>query len=82
MTAMSVAGTAEYAESFNNEALKKYESMESDGKSDSEETIAAKEEVAKNLYGEDATISGNKITYKDENGEEQTKELTDEEFKE
>ena len=50
--------------------------------SSSDELNKAKEEVAKNLYGEEATVSGNKITYTDENGEKQTKKLTDEEFKE
>jgi hypothetical protein len=28
----------------------------------------AKAEVAKNLYGDEATVSGNKITYTDESG--------------
>lgn len=47
-----------------------------------EDQEAAKLEVAQSLYGPDAEIDGNTITYEDENGEEQTKELTDEEFKE
>jgi hypothetical protein len=34
-----------------------------------DELSDAKTEVAKNLYGDDATVSGNKITYTDENGE-------------
>jgi hypothetical protein len=61
---------------MNDERIAEYEKMSKD------EQATAKEDVAKNLYGEDATINGNKITYTDENGDEQTKELTDEEFKE
>jgi hypothetical protein len=42
------------------------------------EKAAAKEAVAQNLYGPDATVSGDTVTYIDENGEEQEATLTDE----
>ena len=48
--------------------------------SDKESAAKAKEAVAKNMYGADATVDGNKITYK-EGDETKTVELTDEEFK-
>ena len=76
MKQMDVAATADFADSFTD----KFEAdFSNKGKDEIED---AKAKVAKNLYGEDATVSGNKITYTDENGEKQTKELTDEEFKE
>ena len=48
---------------------------------DKDQVKEMKAEVAKSMYGEDATVSGNKITYTDESGEEQTVELSNEEFK-
>jgi uncharacterized protein YcfJ len=44
-----------------------------------EEAKAIKEEVAKSMYGDSATVSGNKITYM-EGDEEKTVELSKEEF--
>jgi hypothetical protein len=76
MKQMDIAATAGFADSFTDRFEADFSEMSKD------EVADAKAEVAKNLYGEDATVSGNKITYKDENGEEQTKKLTDEEFKE
>jgi hypothetical protein len=76
MKAMDVAATADFTDSYTDKFEQEFADMSKDDAED------AKAEVAKNLYGEDATVSGNKITYKDENGEEQTKKLTDEEFKE
>ena len=73
---MSSAATAELSAQMNASMQEKFDTMSK------EEAESAKEDVAKNLYGEDATVSGNTITYIDEEGEEQTKDLTDEEFKE
>jgi hypothetical protein len=75
---MDVAASADFADSFTD----KYEEQFANMDKNSEELTKAKEDVAKNLYGEDATVSGNTITYYDEEGEKQTKKLTDEEFKE
>jgi hypothetical protein len=47
-----------------------------------EEKKQAKADVAKSLYGDSATVSGDTVTYKDENGEEKTATLTDESAKE
>ena len=77
---MDVAASADFADSFTDKYEKDFSDMAQD--SNSQELADAKEDVAKSLYGEDATVSGNTITYKDENGDEQTKKLTDEEFKE
>lgn len=82
MKQMDVAATADYAKTFNKASQAELEKAIKEEGINGETFKKAKEEVAKNLYGKDATVSGNTITYKDENGEEKTKELTDEEFKE
>jgi hypothetical protein len=40
-----------------------------------------KKEVATTMYGNNATVSDNTITYYDDNGDPQTEELSDEDFK-
>jgi hypothetical protein len=76
MKAMNIAATADFTDSYTDKFEQEFAGM---SKEDAED---AKTEVAKNLYGEDATVNGNTITYYDEEGEKQTKKLTDEEFKE
>lgn len=77
---MDAAATSGFADSFTDKYEAEFQKAVDD--KDTEAIQSAKEEVAENLYGKDATVSGNTITYKDEEGKEQTKELTDEEFKE
>ena len=48
--------------------------------SDSQEIKEAKDQYARQQYGEDAYVNGNKIVYYDENGEKQTKKLTNDEW--
>ena len=48
--------------------------------SDSQEIKDAKNKYARQQYGDDAYVSGNKIVYYDENGDKQTKRLTNDEW--
>ena len=64
--------TDDLSNQFMEEAKAKLDDMSKD------EIEAAKAEVAQSLYGENATIDGDTVTYKDENGEEKTATLTDE----
>lgn len=79
---MDVAATSEYSKAFNEASQAKLEKAIIEEGKNSETFQKAKEEVAEDLYGEDATVNGNVITYYDENGDKQTKKLTEEEFKE
>ena len=75
---MDIAASADFVDSF----IDKYEEQFTNMDEYSTELIKAKEDVAKILYGEEATVNGNKITYYDENNKKQTKTLTDEDFRE
>jgi hypothetical protein len=69
----SATGTA-----FNNQ--KKAARESADFSFEHKDTESLKKEVAKSLYGPDATVDGNKIKYKD-GDEEKEVELTEEEWK-
>jgi hypothetical protein len=80
---MNTLADADWAKSFEEEAMAEIEDVNLDAKEGEEgyeEAQKIKEAVAA-TYGEDATVDGNTITYTDENGDEQTKELTNEQFK-
>ena len=72
---MANAATSEMAERLTKKAEESFDSLTDTDKS------KAKQAVARSLYGKDATISGNTIKYKDEEGKEVEKELQEEEFK-
>ena len=80
ITQMQVAGTSDFTQQYIEPRLSEY-GAEEDKKFNDAKMSELKAEVATTMYGKNATVSGNTITYYDENGDPQTEELSDEDFK-